>query len=324
MHQGLVTQVLAGVSDKALGGRTKARRMAGMMAPPSRGAVTPVTLGAITKTTGNSCLYDKERWSLIFFFFFCKLFRLSPRPCSGPTHCWLPVCNGLPVLVLCRSNTWTNTPKPQQGWSSGSGNGSEGWGKAGDLNRPGTNSHWGEPQKGSGSMGWDSDSDRSGSGCWSEPGRNAKNSNTWGGSGGTNTPDQSTPNPGSNWGDPTHKPNPPQSNSQGWGEPVKNSHGTKNWVEPSPKPSNEWGKGPESSTSRGTQGPTKPSGRPNGFPQLRFPTKTFVSFQRKTAHLFVNIAHVRLQINNVKKSKFKIKKITNNKQNLNDKIIKSA
>lgn len=164
---------------------------------------------------------------------------------------------------LCRSNTWTNTPKPQQGWGSGSGNGSEGWGNSGDINRPGTNSHWGEPQKGASSVGWDSDSDRSGSGCWSEPGRNTSSSNTWGGSGGTNTPDQSAPNPGSNWGDPAHKPNPSQSNSQSWGEPVKNSHGTKNWGEPNPKPSNEWGKGPESSTSRGTQGPNKPSGSPS-------------------------------------------------------------
>lgn len=60
MHQGLAPQVLAGVSDRTLGGRTKPRRMAGMMAPASRGAATPVTLGAITRTIGNLCLYDKE------------------------------------------------------------------------------------------------------------------------------------------------------------------------------------------------------------------------------------------------------------------------
>lgn len=71
MHQGLAPQVPAGVSDKALGGRTKPRQTAGMMAPASRGAATPVTPGAITRTTGNSCLCDKERIlfrSLILFF----------------------------------------------------------------------------------------------------------------------------------------------------------------------------------------------------------------------------------------------------------------
>uniref|UniRef100_UPI0037E9A14E trinucleotide repeat-containing gene 6A protein-like isoform X1 n=2 Tax=Semicossyphus pulcher TaxID=241346 RepID=UPI0037E9A14E len=148
-----------------------------------------------------------------------------------------------------RSNTWTNAPKPQQGWGSSGGNGSETWGNGGDGARPGANNHWGEPQKSAGSMGWDrdSDSDRSGSGCWSDPSRtNTSSSNTWVGSGGTNTPDQSTPNPGSNWGDTVHKPN-PHGNSQGWGEP-------------NPKPSNEWGKGPESNTSRGNQGPNKPTG----------------------------------------------------------------
>ncbi|CAJ1076430.1 trinucleotide repeat-containing gene 6A protein isoform X1 [Xyrichtys novacula] len=142
-----------------------------------------------------------------------------------------------------RSNTWTNAPKPQQGWGSSSGTGSEGWGSGGQ----GAGNHWGEPQKGAGSVGWDSDSDRSGSGCWSEPSRtNTSSSNTWVGSGGSNTPNQSTPNPGSNWGDPIPKPN-LQSNSQGWGEP--NS-----------KPSNEWGKGSESNMSRGNQGSNKPTG----------------------------------------------------------------
>lgn len=56
MHQGLAPQALAGVKDKVLGGRAKPRRMgrvAGMTAPASRGAATPVTPGAITKTTGN-------------------------------------------------------------------------------------------------------------------------------------------------------------------------------------------------------------------------------------------------------------------------------
>lgn len=166
-----------------------------------------------------------------------------------------------PSLALFRSSTWTNAPKPQQGWGSSSGNGSEGWGNGGDGARPGTNNHWGEPQKGAGSVGWDSDSDRSGSGCWSEPSRttNTSSSNTWVGSGGSNTPDQSTPNPGSNWSDSVHKPN-PQSNSQGWGEPMKNNQGTQNWCDPNPKPSNEWVKGPESSTSRAAQGPSKPTG----------------------------------------------------------------
>lgn len=146
-------------------------------------------------------------------------------------------------LFLFRSNTWTNAPKPQQGWGSNSGSGSEGWGTGGQ----GGSNHWGEPQKGAGSVGWDSDSDRSGSGCWSEPSRtNTSSSNTWVGSGGSNTPDQSTPNPGSNWGDLSHKPN-PQSNSQNWGEP-------------NPKPSNEWGKGPESNMARGNPGSNKPTG----------------------------------------------------------------
>uniref|UniRef100_A0A674N838 Trinucleotide repeat containing adaptor 6A n=1 Tax=Takifugu rubripes TaxID=31033 RepID=A0A674N838_TAKRU len=163
-----------------------------------------------------------------------------------------------------RSNTWNNTPKQQQGWGSSIGNGREGWGNGGDGARSGANNHWGEPQKGTGSAGWDSDSDRSGSGCWSEPGRtntstSTSSSNTWVGSGGSNTPDQSTSNPGSNWGDSVQKPN-PQSNSQGWGETMKNTQGTQNWGEPKPKPSNEWGSGPEASPSRGTQGPNKTSG----------------------------------------------------------------
>ncbi|XP_022064225.1 trinucleotide repeat-containing gene 6A protein isoform X2 [Acanthochromis polyacanthus] len=159
-----------------------------------------------------------------------------------------------------RSSTWTNAPKPQQSWGSNSGNGNESWGGSGDGTRQGASNHWGEPQKGAGSVGWDSDSDRSGSGCWSEPSRtNTSSSNTWVGSGGSNTPDQNTPNPGSNWGDSVHKPN-PHSNSQGWGEPMKNNHGGQNWGEPNPKPSNEWGKGPESNMSRGSQGPNKPTG----------------------------------------------------------------
>uniref|UniRef100_A0A3Q1HCD4 TNRC6 PABC binding domain-containing protein n=1 Tax=Anabas testudineus TaxID=64144 RepID=A0A3Q1HCD4_ANATE len=157
-----------------------------------------------------------------------------------------------------RSNTWTNVPKPQQGWGSSGGNGSEGWGSNGDGSRGGANNHWGEPQKGGGSVGWDSDSDRSGSGCWSEPSRtNTSSSNTWVGSGGSNTPDQSTPNPGSNWGDSVHKPN---ANTPAWGEPIKNNHAAQNWGEPNPKPSSEWGKGPESSMSRSNQGPNKPTG----------------------------------------------------------------
>lgn len=60
MHRDLVAQVLAGVSDKALGGRTKARRTAGRTAPASRGAVTPVTLGTTTKKTG--------KFFFVFFF----------------------------------------------------------------------------------------------------------------------------------------------------------------------------------------------------------------------------------------------------------------
>uniref|UniRef100_A0A667WA86 Trinucleotide repeat containing adaptor 6A n=1 Tax=Myripristis murdjan TaxID=586833 RepID=A0A667WA86_9TELE len=165
-----------------------------------------------------------------------------------------------------RSNTWTNAPKQpkqQQGWGGNSGGGSDSWGNGGDGSRGGASNHWGEPQKGAGSVGWDSDSDRSGSGCWSEPSRtNTSSSNTWVGSGGSNTPDQSTPNPGSNWGDPVPKPK-AQNNSQGWGEPMKSNHGAQNWGEPSPKPcnpSNEWGKGPESNMSRGNQGPNKPTG----------------------------------------------------------------
>lgn len=159
-----------------------------------------------------------------------------------------------------RSNTWTNAPKPQQTWN---GNGSEGWGSNGEASRAGASNHWGDPPKGSGSVSWDSDSDRSSSVCWSEPNRtNTSSSNTWAGSGGSNTPDQSTPNPGSNWGEPVHKPN-PQSSNQGWGEAMKNNQGVQNWGEPSSKacnPSNEWGKGTESNISRGVQGPNKPSG----------------------------------------------------------------
>lgn len=166
------------------------------------------------------------------------------------------------LFELHRSNTWNNAPKQQQGWGSSIGNGSEGWGNGGDGARSGANNHWGEPQKGTGSVGWDSDSDRSGSGCWSEPGRTNTNSgsNTWVGSGGSNTPDQSTANPGSSWGDSVHKSN-PQSSSHSWGETMKNNQGTQNWGEPNPKPSNEWGNGPEASTSRGTAGPNKASGR---------------------------------------------------------------
>ncbi|XP_038136264.1 trinucleotide repeat-containing gene 6A protein-like isoform X1 [Cyprinodon tularosa] len=157
-----------------------------------------------------------------------------------------------------RSMTWTNTPKPQQGWGSNRGNASEGWGNNGDCTRSGVSNHWGEPQKGAGSVGWDSDSDRSGSGCWSEPSRNtASSSNTWVGSGGSNTPDQSTPNPGSSWGDSVHKPN---SQSSGWGEPGRNHHGAQNWGDSNTKASNEWGKGPDSSISRGNQGSNKSSG----------------------------------------------------------------
>ncbi|XP_068605700.1 trinucleotide repeat-containing gene 6A protein-like [Brachionichthys hirsutus] len=152
-----------------------------------------------------------------------------------------------------RSNTWTNSPKPQQGWTSNGGNGSESWAN-GDAARPGSSNYWGEPQKGAGSAGWDSDGDRSGSGCWNEAGRtNASSSNTWVGSGGSNTSDQSSQNPGSHWG----KSN-PQSNSQEWGEPVKHNQGTQNWGDS--RPSNEWVKGSESSMSRGNQGPTKPTG----------------------------------------------------------------
>ncbi|XP_034395185.1 trinucleotide repeat-containing gene 6A protein-like isoform X2 [Cyclopterus lumpus] len=160
-----------------------------------------------------------------------------------------------------RSNTWTNAPKPQQGWGSNSGNGSERWGNGGDGARAGGKNHWGEPQKGA-----SCDSNRSGSGCWNESSRTnntSSSSNTWVGSGGSNPPDQSTPNPGSNWGDSVHKPN-PQSNNQSWGEPMKNNHGAQNWGEPNPKPSNEWGKGPESNMSRGNQAPNKPTGWQGG------------------------------------------------------------
>ncbi|XP_041854451.1 trinucleotide repeat-containing gene 6A protein-like [Melanotaenia boesemani] len=159
-----------------------------------------------------------------------------------------------------RSNTWTNTHKLQQSRGSSGGNGSETWAGGADGSRSGASNHWGEPQKGAGSVGWDSDSDRSGSGCWSEPSRtNTSSSNTWVGSGGSNTPDQSTPNAGSNWGDSVHKSN-PQSNSQNWGEPMKNNQGSQNWGGPNSKPSNEWGKGPESNMSRGNQGSNKPTG----------------------------------------------------------------
>ncbi|XP_020775608.2 trinucleotide repeat-containing gene 6A protein isoform X1 [Boleophthalmus pectinirostris] len=158
------------------------------------------------------------------------------------------------------SNMWSNAPKPVQSWNGSTG---ESWGNNGEASRAGASNHWGDPPKGAGSMGWESDSDRSGSGCWSEPGRNnASSSNTWGGSGGSNTPDHSTPNPGSNWGEPVHKPS-PMSKHQGWGEPMKNNSSTQNWGETTSKPlnsSNEWGKGPESSTSRGGQGTNKPSG----------------------------------------------------------------
>ncbi|CAL9693829.1 unnamed protein product [Knipowitschia caucasica] len=159
------------------------------------------------------------------------------------------------------SNMWTNAPKPQQSWN---GNTGESWSNNADASRAGASNHWGDPPKGAGSMSWESDSDRSGSGCWNETGRNkTSNSNTWGGSGGSNTPDNSTPNPGSNWGEPVHKPS-PMSRHQGWGEPMKNNSNAQNWGEPPSKssnPSNEWGKGPESGAPRG--GPTsnnKPSG----------------------------------------------------------------
>uniref|UniRef100_A0A3B4AD55 Uncharacterized protein n=1 Tax=Periophthalmus magnuspinnatus TaxID=409849 RepID=A0A3B4AD55_9GOBI len=158
------------------------------------------------------------------------------------------------------SNMWSNAPKPAQSWNGSAG---ESWGNNGEASRAGASNHWGDPPKGAGSMGWESDSDRSGSGCWSEPGRNnTSSSNTWGGSGGSNTPDHSTPNPGSNWGEPVHKPS-PMTKHQGWGEPMKNNSSTQNWGESASKPhnpSNEWGKGPESSASRGGQGPNKPSG----------------------------------------------------------------
>lgn len=159
-----------------------------------------------------------------------------------------------------RSSTWSNTSKPQQSWGSSSANVSDTWGASGETTRPSSNNHWGEPQKGAGSVGWDSDSDRSGSVCWSEPSRtNTSSSNTWVGSGGSNTPDVSTPNPGSTWGEPVLKPK-PQSTTQGWAEPSKNNTGAQNWGEPNPKPSNEWGKGPESNMSRGSQGQNKPTG----------------------------------------------------------------
>ena len=182
-----------------------------------------------------------------------------------------------PLLFLFRSNTWTNAPKAQQGWSSNSGNGTEGWGSSGDGVRGGANNRWGEPQKTAGSAGWEGDSDRSGSdrsgsdrsgsdrsssGCWNDSSRtNTSSGNTWVGSGGSNTQDQSASNQGSNWGgESVHKPN-SQSNSQSWGEQQKsNHHGAQNWGETTPKPSNEWGKGPEPNMSRGNQGSNKPSG----------------------------------------------------------------
>lgn len=177
---------------------------------------------------------------------------------------WLCLTDHL-HCVLLRSNTWTNAPKPQQGWDSNSGNGNERWSNGGDGHRGGGRNHWGgEPQKGTNSVGWDND--RSGSGCWSEPNRtnnttsSSSGNNTWAGSGGSNTPDKSTPNAGSNWGDAVHKPN-PQGSSQGWGEPMnKSNHGAHNWSEPISKPSNEWGKGPESTMSTGNQVPNKPTG----------------------------------------------------------------
>ncbi|TRY90733.1 hypothetical protein DNTS_004504 [Danionella cerebrum] len=151
-------------------------------------------------------------------------------------------------------SSWNSAPKVKQGWEGPTPG--EGW--IGDGVR---GNHWVEPKK-SGSGGWDSDSDRSGSG-WSEPGRNGMG-NSWGGSGGTNTPDQTGPHAG--WGEP------PKSNNQNqtWGEPVKPSHSNPSWGDDAkPNNSSEWGKSQESSmgtfrsgnaSQNGAPGQNKPTG----------------------------------------------------------------
>ncbi|XP_062875085.1 trinucleotide repeat-containing gene 6A protein-like isoform X2 [Trichomycterus rosablanca] len=149
-----------------------------------------------------------------------------------------------------KSSTWNNGPKTKQGWGgSSSGEGSRG-------------NHWNETSK-SGSGGWDrdGDSDRSGSG-WGDNVHSNKG-NTWGGSAGTNAPDQGGPTTG--WGDPAKSNN----QNQGWGEPIKASHSNPAWDD-STRSSNpsEWGKkGQDASTGtfRAESGPqnhaqNKPSG----------------------------------------------------------------
>ncbi len=137
-----------------------------------------------------------------------------------------------------KSSSWNNPQKAKQGWG---GEGSKG-------------NHWGEPQK-SGSGGWDSDSDRSGSG-WSGPGR-CGTSNTWGGSGGTNTPDQSGQTTG--WGEPTKT----NDQNQTWGEPIKSSHSNPTWGDNAkPNNSSEWGKSQDSSMGTFRSGSNSQPGAP--------------------------------------------------------------
>ncbi|XP_051571900.1 trinucleotide repeat-containing gene 6A protein-like isoform X2 [Myxocyprinus asiaticus] len=146
-----------------------------------------------------------------------------------------------------KSSSWNNTQKAKQGWGGPSAG--EGWG--GECPK---GNHWEEPQK-SGSGGWDSDSDRSGSG-WSEPGH-CGTSNTWGGSGGTNTPDQSGPTTG--WGEPAKTNN----QNQGWGEPIKPSHSNPTWGDATkPNNSSEWGKSQEFIMGTFRSGNTPQTGAP--------------------------------------------------------------
>lgn len=165
-----------------------------------------------------------------------------------------------------QSNTWTNPPKPQkqQSWGAPSG--------GGDRSRGGGSSYWGQPQKTSGSGGWDNDSDRSGSGGWGEPGHPVNtnthtddSSSTWGGSGGSNTPERPN-NPHSGWGEPSVSiPGPKPQNHQtqgGWGESaMKPNHPSQNWGDPAPP--SDWGKSPDSNSNPGQD----PRGLPPGGPQ---------------------------------------------------------
>lgn len=148
-----------------------------------------------------------------------------------------------------KSSSWNNAQKAKQGWGGPSAG--DGWGGEGPKGN-----HWVEPQKSS-SSGWDrdSDSDRSGSG-WSETGR-CRTSNTWGGSGGTNTPDQSASTTG--WGESTKTNN----QNQAWGEPIKPSHSNSTWSDTTkPNNSSEWGKSQDTSMGTFRSGNTPQTGTP--------------------------------------------------------------